>query len=64
MSNEYVIAHAACPVCGVSAGEECASRLGGVHAGRHSVLHLPTLDEIAAGRRLREGLAALAAPRD
>lgn len=60
MTNEHVIAHAACPVCGVRAGEPCeGTLLRGVHAGRHSVLNLPTLEDIAAGRRLREGLARL-----
>lgn len=65
MTNEHVIAHAACPVCGVDAGEPCEGTLlpgasaPGVHAGRHNVLNLPTLEDIARGRRMRQRLAEL-----
>lgn len=59
-SNEYIVAHAACPVCAAAAGEPCDTRFaGGVHGARHSVVHLPTLDEIAAGERLRAGFESL-----
>jgi hypothetical protein len=60
MTNEYVIAHAVCPWCAADTGELCIGTIqAGVHAARHALLNLPTLDEIERGRRLREGLAAL-----
>lgn len=59
-SNEYIVAHAVCPWCAADVGEWCDTPFaGGVHAARHMVVHLPTLEDIEAGRRLREGFAAL-----
>jgi hypothetical protein len=57
-SNEYVVAHAACPVCGAGPGEACIDDLPGVHAARHMVVGLPTLDTVERGRALRESPSA------
>lgn len=59
-SNEFIVAHAVCPFCGADTGEACDTPFaGGVHAARHSVVHLPTLDDHERGTRLRRGIAAL-----